>query len=184
MEHQQLVPETSASFLGRGVSRQPMPTDHSGLNKFESRAAPGYQVLSRAIVDMMRALDRERAEDDTTKLVVPFRLVSTFAERPELQLSLEQCLKADCQDFPLAHAAAVSGAGGMGKTQLVLKYIADNAKMYNAILWIDAENPETIGGSFRRCCDALKIPCDSGRGVSMSLADLPVIQCLLEWLKG
>jgi AAA ATPase domain len=41
------------------------------------------------------------------------------------------------------------GLGGMGKTQLALKYAAENAEMYSAVLWINASNERNAHLGFR-----------------------------------
>lgn len=46
--------------------------------------------------------------------------------------------------------AALYGLGGVGKTQLAVEYAYLHALEYQAIFWIEAENVETITGSFQQ----------------------------------
>ncbi|KAI9686366.1 MAG: hypothetical protein M1822_003711 [Bathelium mastoideum] len=44
---------------------------------------------------------------------------------------------------------ALTGLGGSGKTQLMLRYAETRAKYYSAVFWIDARSKDTIEESFR-----------------------------------
>lgn len=55
---------------------------------------------------------------------------------------------------------ALHGMGGVGKTQIALKYSNDSRTTYDATFWVSAENQITIGQSFREIsrCLALTEP--------------------------
>ena len=113
---------------------------------------------------------------------VPFATVPTFTERPQLwQELLEKLGKA--HRTGLAHATAVIGLGGTGKTQLVLRYIEEHEKDYDTILWIDVRSEETARSSYERCCRALGLPVEALLG-DVLLQDQPSVQVTLSWLRG
>jgi KaiC/GvpD/RAD55 family RecA-like ATPase len=85
---------------------------------------------------------------------VPLATVSTYADRPELSKELEEKLS-KTHGTGLAHAAAVVGIGGTGKTQLVLHYIEKHKAEYDPVLWIDVRTKETARSSYERCCREL-----------------------------
>jgi hypothetical protein len=80
----------------------------------------------------------------------------------------------------LAHAVALVGLGGMGKTQLVLHYIE---KRYNTIFWIDVRSEETARSSYERCCRVLGLPVDPSSDNKL-LQDTPYVQAVLTWLRA
>jgi tetratricopeptide (TPR) repeat protein len=151
------VPEQSACFHGSEVKNLPLPTNHSGLNKWYSKEVPGYRLLSNEIVGMLKSVDEERVSEQRKRHQVPFRVVSTYTNRPLLQHRIVECLRELSAGDDLAHAVTISGAGGVGKTQLVLRYIEEHGDLYDLILWIDARSEATIQSSFSRYCAALKI---------------------------
>lgn len=113
---------------------------------------------------------------------VPFATVPTFTERPQLwQELLEKLGKA--HGTGLAHAIAVIGLGGTGKTQLVLRYIEEHEKDYNTVLWIDVRSEETARSSYERCCRELGLPVEDAAGDG-PLQDVPAVQAVLSWLRG
>ena len=50
---------------------------------------------------------------------------------------------------PSDRVVILYGLGGMGKTQLALKYAAENAETYSAVLWINASNERNAHLGFR-----------------------------------
>ncbi|KAM0691630.1 hypothetical protein Q7P36_007829 [Cladosporium allicinum] len=113
---------------------------------------------------------------------VPFATVPTFTERPQLwQELLEKLGKA--HGTGLAHATAVIGLGGTGKTQLVLRYIEEHEKDYDTILWIDVRSEETARSSYERCCRALGLPVEAPLSDRL-LQDMPSVQAVLSWLRS
>jgi hypothetical protein len=112
---------------------------------------------------------------------VPLATVSTYADRPELSKELEEKLS-KTQGTGLAHAAAVVGLGGTGKTQLVLHHIEEHEAEYDAILWIDVRTEETARSSFERCCRVIGLPVEASAD-NKSLQDVPCVQAVLTWLR-
>ena len=114
---------------------------------------------------------------------VPYTTVSTYTARPSLSEELAQKLRKPYQGHAFAHAVAVTGLGGTGKTRLVLHHLQEHGKEYHTILWIDGRSEETARSSYGRCCRALGLPCNAGTDQGRLQDALPV-QAVLEWLRG
>jgi tetratricopeptide (TPR) repeat protein len=113
---------------------------------------------------------------------VPFATVPTFTERPQLwQELLEKLGKA--YGTGLAHAVAVIGLGGTGKTQLVLRYIEEHEKEYDTVLWIDVRSEETARSSYERCCRTAGLPIEAATS-DVPLQNIPAVQAVLSWLRS
>ena len=79
----------------------------------------------------------------------------TYTERPHLTEEPGVKLSKRHGGAGLAYAAAVTGLGGTGKTQLVLRYIEKHEDEYNPVLWIDVRSEETARASYERFCREL-----------------------------
>lgn len=85
----------------------------------------------------------------------PFRSIPAF-------LSREKELEA-LNAAPLSHDrsqridVAITGPAGVGKTELTLKFIEDNAARFDHVLWISSENETSIYNSFINIAHELKI---------------------------
>lgn len=55
-------------------------------------------------------------------------------------------------------AAVLSGMGGIGKTQIAIEYAYRHARDYSALLWVNAESPESILVSLAQIAQALNLP--------------------------
>jgi hypothetical protein len=113
---------------------------------------------------------------------VTLATVSTYAERSQLSQDLVEKLSRT-HGSELAHAVAVIGLGGTGKTQLVLRYIQKHQEGYDTVLWLDVQSVEATRSSFERCCRALGLKVEASLSDG-PLQDVPPVQAVLSWLRG
>jgi GTPase SAR1 family protein len=113
---------------------------------------------------------------------VPFATVQPFTRRPHLSKELDEKL-GKAHGTGLAHAVAVIGLGGTGKTQLVLRYIEEHEEDYDTVFWIDVRSEETARSSYERCCRELGLPVEAAI-CDGPLQDVPAVQAVLSWLRS
>jgi hypothetical protein len=82
----------------------------------------------------------------------------------------------------LAHAVAVIGLGGTGKTQLVLRYLQKHQEEHDTVLWLEFQSVETARSSYERCCRALGLKVEATSS-DVPLHDVPPVQAVLSWLR-
>ena len=110
------------------------------------------QRQMRALVNGIRRLppgrDEEEEEERRPLFTVPIADNPFFTERGNELAELEQTLKK-------RGIAALTGMGGMGKTQTAAKYAYLHREEYPAVLWVRAENQETLYADFSRLAKQL-----------------------------
>jgi tetratricopeptide (TPR) repeat protein len=88
---------------------------------------------------------------------IPFPRNLFFTGRDYLFTTLEQALQAN-QATALSQPQAMSGLGGIGKTQLAVEYAYRHMQDYDAVLWISAGSFETLFSGFANLASLLQLP--------------------------
>lgn len=111
-------------------------------------------------VDMNLSISAEISNDmkriaglvENSCISVPFNVmppVLTFTGRKRDLEKIHKNLEADGTTM-VSQMVVQSGLGGIGKSELVRKYISEYYEYYNnRIIWIDAETYQSLSGSFR-----------------------------------
>jgi len=80
------------------------------------------------------------------------------------------------RDLHSAALTAISGLGGVGKTQLALEYAYRYASEYDRVFWLRAEEPTTLAFEYAHIAARLKLP-------EKDLANQPeIITAVRDWL--
>jgi hypothetical protein len=88
---------------------------------------------------------------------VPYRRNLYFTGREEVLHMLHERLSS-AKTTGLTQSQAISGLGGVGKTQIAVEYAYRYHAEYQGVLWINAESRETIIASFLELASLLKLP--------------------------
>ncbi|PFR04433.1 hypothetical protein COK31_11235 [Bacillus cereus] len=96
---------------------------------------------------------------------VPYKKNPFFMGRNMELKNLEKALSS--QD--IAVIQAISGLGGVGKTQLALEFCYQKKEEYDVIYWINAENISSIIGSYEELASILKLPIKDKQNNSITL---------------
>jgi len=78
-----------------------------------------------------------------------------FTDRDQLLIALHQALTSG---QPAARTQALCGLGGVGKTQLAIKYAYLHATDYDLVWWIRAEEPVTLMAGYASLATAMQLP--------------------------
>ena len=93
----------------------------------------------------------KRKEDFEPISNLPSRRSVFFTGREQVLTSLRVALQS-------RGVAALSGLGGMGKTQTSLEYAHRYRQQYKALFWVDADSREQLLSSFVSIAGALNMP--------------------------
>ncbi|GHO50830.1 FxSxx-COOH system tetratricopeptide repeat protein [Ktedonospora formicarum] len=129
---------------------QPLPANARPINQWKSTDDAWQQVVTglRGIIYDLLLL--------STKLpwMIPYPHNSFFLGRDEL---LSQ-IHARFQGMIISQPQAISGLGGIGKTQIAVEYAYRFRQDYQEILWARAESTEALISSFIAIATFLQLP--------------------------
>jgi tetratricopeptide (TPR) repeat protein len=136
---------------------QVLPLDAKPITTWRNKDAAFVDVtagIRRAIEDLtLRTLSTSR----TTLWNVPFARNPFFLGREDLLTQLHSQLQ-NLHAAALSQKQAISGLGGVGKTQLAVEYAYRYQDAYQAVLWVHAETAETLNASCTELATLLKLP--------------------------
>ncbi|PGH11272.1 hypothetical protein AJ79_05007, partial [Helicocarpus griseus UAMH5409] len=179
-----VVPLDSSVIISEWAGDSTIPDNHRDICKFAGSKDPKYTDFVNEL--QQRFLDNLREDaglEVNHHYAVPIETVQSYTERSELWKDLEEKLQIRHRKASVPYAVALQGLGGVGKSQLALKYAESKRDRYNPILWIDATDEEAAHSSFRRCAAELGLPDDQHEKRTSALADNRALQRVLRWLR-
>ena len=105
---------------------------------------------------------------------VPHRRNRNFTGREALLRDLRDALTSG---RPAAVTQAISGLGGVGKTQLAVEYAYRHASEYEVVWWVRSEEPATLGSDYAALATALDL---DERGATDQRV---VVEAVRRWLE-
>ncbi|MBV8234919.1 MAG: hypothetical protein JO075_04380, partial [Acidimicrobiia bacterium] len=82
-----------------------------------------------------------------------------FVGRKPLLKQIERALRPKARSSPtVALTQAISGLGGIGKTQLTIEYVYRHAADYDAVLWVLADPPATLATEYADLARVVGLP--------------------------
>ncbi|KAL8909884.1 MAG: hypothetical protein Q9171_004797 [Xanthocarpia ochracea] len=138
-----------------------------------------YRMISRKLLETITPIVSQKQR---RLYSVPIGTVESYTERHRLSATVNEKLHVPHQKASVPHALTIHGLGGTGKTQLALKYVKDHQDDYNPILWIDAQDEDSVRSSFERCASELQLSVDRTQTQGSSLLGSPTVQAVLRWL--
>jgi tetratricopeptide (TPR) repeat protein len=113
---------------------------------------------------------------------VPYPQNPYFTNREALLTQLVEALHAG-KIMSLAQPQAISGLGGIGKTQLALEYSYHYRQNYDTVFWVTADSREALIAGYTDIARRLELPQHSEQNQSLTiLAVQQWLQTHLKWL--
>jgi len=107
---------------------------------------------------------------------IPYPRNAYFSGREELLSQLAAALRLG-QTTALSQPQAISGLGGIGKTQIALEYAYRYYQDYQAVLWSRADTTEALISGFAAFAELLQLPQKDEKD------QLIAVETVKEWLK-
>ncbi len=137
--------EQLAEHIGRSVP---------SINRWEhDRAEPQLDALK----ELTALFGKPPERWGTSRWNVPFLRNPYFTGREQFLVSLHHSLSAD-KTVTVSQSRAISGLGGIGKTQIAIEYAYRYAREYEAVLWVQADSHEVLVSEFARLAQTLELP--------------------------
>ncbi len=140
---------------------QALPTDAKPLASWRNKDTALADVaagIRRAIVEDLPQLTASALRAALPKIWnVPYPRNPFFLGRDNELLRIRQNLQIG-QAMALSQPQAISGLGGIGKTQLALEYAYCYHQDYTAVLWARAESIEALTSSYVALATLLNLP--------------------------
>src|SRR5450755_635431 len=139
---------------------QALPKDARAITAWNNRDEAWTDVIA-GIRRMIEALPPLAVSTSPAALPpiwnVPYPHNPLFTGREELLTQLASTLHAG-QPTALSQPQAISGLGGIGKTQLALEYAYRYRGDYQAVLWAQADTRENLNSSYLAIAALLNLP--------------------------
>jgi len=157
---------------------RPLPYDATFLTEWPNRDRGFAEITTgiRHAIENLSLLAASLARTDfPTIWNVPFPQNSFFIGREDLLAQLQAQLQ---QGRTATLSQAISGLGGVGKTQLAVEYAYRHHQDYQAVLWAHAESVEVLTSSYTEIAAQLSLP------VKDSQDQMVIIQAVKVWLQN
>jgi hypothetical protein len=140
---------------------QPLPTDGKPVTSW-ANPDDAFVNVARGIRHIVEALLKAPIITAVHKTssqpiwMVPYRRNPFFTGREELLTHLHN-LFSQHQAVALTQADAISGLGGIGKTQAAVEYAYRYRNEYHTVLWTRADTHETLSSDFMKIAGLLNL---------------------------
>ncbi|KAK6337052.1 hypothetical protein TWF718_009838 [Orbilia javanica] len=120
--------------------------------RWQPYAALVAAIYAKELLLQIPIVSQEETDDARKKInfIIPFHMPfprnPTFIGRTdELRNIYKHCAESKSTDTPCVYA--LTGTGGMGKTQIAIEYAYRNHRDYTAVFWVSAVNEDTVRAS-------------------------------------
>src|SRR5216684_8991755 len=157
---------------------QPLPTNAKPITTWSNQDKAFADVatgLRRAIEDLSQlSANTPRA---ALPLVwnIPYPRNPFFTGRDELLTKLSTALNAN-QAAALSQPQAISGLGGIGKTQIAVEYAYQHHQDYQVVLWVLADTHEFLVSGYVTIATLLNLPQKDEQDQTI------IVKAVMQWL--
>ncbi len=161
------------------ASLQMLPRNGIPLEGWEHRDAGFTEVVNeiRKVLHTLPALTlRTPPSTAPTIWQVPYPRNPVFTGREQILTQLAETLQTG-EATALSQPQAISGLGGIGKTQIAVEYAHRHRQDYKAVLWTRADTREALISGYVEIAGTLNLPQKDQQDQTI------IVDAVLQWLK-
>lgn len=102
-------------------------------------------------------MPKEEDNTDASYGVIPYPPNSRFRGRGDILAAIHDCLAGKQVARSTQRSVALYGMGGVGKTQIALRYVYDYQASYKAVFWVSADSPSKLFQDFTKIAKTLNL---------------------------
>ena len=156
---------------------QALPRDNKPVISAPNRDAAFLEVVEGILAAIKaRASSKDKSDELRRIFQIPFRPNPFFTGREEILAKLRETLTAESR-AALGQTAAISGLGGIGKTQTALHYAERHRYEYRAVFFARADNESELLASFAAIARSLDLPLANDQDLSL------IRDAVVRWLE-
>ena len=156
---------------------QALPTNAQPITSWKDQD----QAFADVAAGIRRAIEDRKASAPHAALPpiwnVPYLRNPMFTGHEQLLERIADALKAE-QTTALSQAQAISGLGGIGKTQIALEYAYRHAREYQFVLWTLADTRESLISGYIAIAELLNLPEKDAQDQAITIGAVKT------WLQG
>lgn len=156
----QVVPILVRSCNLTGTAFAPLqlvPADQHPISA-QVRADETYREIAQYLHDVLQSLPPASAQQNLNQVwTVPYPRNTLFIGR-EAELSTIEATLRRGQHAAVGQTQALSGLGGIGKTQIALEYAYRHRQDYRYIFWVLADTRDTLSAHYSQLAEQLALP--------------------------
>ncbi len=162
------------------ASLQALPIDGKPISRWTSKEEAWTQVAAglRRVIEDLALLSASTPHSSLPPIwMIPYPRNPFFLGRDKLLSQIYEQMHAS-RATTLSQAQAISGLGGIGKTQIAIEYAYRYSQDYQVVLWAHAESIDTLNTSYFQIATKLNLPKEMIREQDV------LVQAVKNWLQG
>ena len=138
---------------------QALPTDGKPITTWPNSETAWLNVAKGILRITQEYSKPSQSKPEPTQPIwnIPYRQNPYFTGREELLETLHKELTTE-YTTALTQPQAITGLGGIGKTQTAIEYVYQYQKEYQVIWWLRAEEPATLAANYAQLAIELNLP--------------------------
>jgi tetratricopeptide (TPR) repeat protein len=137
---------------------QTLPRNGPPISQWYEKSDEAYEEITTEVRTLLQALSPQPSPDGFTLLwTVPYPRNPLFTGREAELQAIETTLRQG-KNAAVGQIQALSGLGGIGKTQMALEYAYRHRQDYRYVFWVLADTRETLNAAYSLMAEQLNLP--------------------------
>jgi tetratricopeptide (TPR) repeat protein len=137
---------------------QVLPRNEKPISQWSEKSEEAFQEIVTELSYLLPELPLHAAPDSRAAIwTVPYPQNTLFTGREAELEAIETTLRQG-KNAAIGQTQAISGLGGIGKTQIALEYAYRHRQDYRSIFWVLADTRDTLSADYSKIAELLDLP--------------------------